>query len=250
MLQHQMESHMQNSHLVLHRSADRGYADHGWLRSWHSFSFASYYNPQSMHFGVLRVLNDDIVQGGGGFGKHPHDNMEIITIPFHGKLEHADSMGHTEVIGAGEVQVMSAGSGLMHSEYNQSQTEEVNLAQIWLYPNKRNVEPRYDQKAFDANASVNTLQLLVSPDGEANSLWIHQNAWVYRGKLDAAKTISYSPRREGNGSYVFVVEGSVQVNGTELSRRDAIGFGADASIDIIALSDAQILFFDVPMTMA
>ncbi len=238
---------MSNSQIVLHKANERGFADHGWLQTWHTFSFASYYNPQSVHFGVLRVLNDDIVQGAKGFGLHPHDNMEIITVPFSGRLEHADSMGHKQVLSAGEVQVMSAGTGLLHSEYNADAVEAVNLAQIWIFPQQRDVQPRYDQKAFDVEQRKNRLQLLVSPDGNNDSLWINQQAWIYRADIDEGTTLHYSPQRSTNGVYVFVVEGRLSCGTHELSRRDGIGIAGESSIDIEAHTASQILLLDVPM---
>ncbi len=234
---------------ILHRADERGHANHGWLDTYHTFSFASFYDPSRLHFGVLRVLNDDVVIGGAGFGRHPHDNMEIFTVPFTGALEHADSMGHTEVIRPHDVQVMSAGTGLLHSEYNASAQEAVNFAQIWIIPDKRNVEPRYDQKSFDPTQMKNVLQLLISPDAEQGSLWLHQQLWVYRSSLDKSQTISYSPRRESNGLYLFVIEGSVNVAGEQLKRRDGIGITDATSIEIQASEDSYFLLLDVPMSL-
>ena len=239
---------MTTQDFVLHPANERGHANHGWLDSYHTFSFADYYNRERVHFGVLRVLNDDIVKGGGGFGLHPHDNMEIITIPFYGELEHKDSMGHTEVIRADEIQVMSAGTGLMHSVYNKNADADVNLAQIWIFPNQRNVEPRYAQKAFAVEGRHNILQMILSPDGEQGSLWIHQDAWFYRTAMDAGTKLQHSVKREGNGVYVFVVEGSVTVNGQTLSKRDGIGIRNCTSIDLQAESDCECILMDIPMS--
>ncbi len=238
---------MQNSAIVIHRSNDRGYADHGWLQTWHTFSFAGYYNPDSMHFGVMRVLNDDIVRGGGGFGLHPHENMEIITVPFRGSLEHADSMSNTHVIRPGDVQVMSAGTGIMHSEYNHDPDVDVNLAQIWLYPREKNVSPRYDQKTFDVAQQHNAWQVLVSPDGVDDSLWIHQQAWIQRTRLDAGASIDYATRHTGNGVYLFVIEGEIRIGDVDLHRRDGAGYVPVSALQLQAKSDADILVFDVPM---
>src|SRR5688572_5326587 len=192
---------------VLHTANSRGHADHGWLNAYHSFSFASYYDPARVHFGALRVLNDDTVDGGMGFGMHPHDNMEIITIPLSGELEHKDSMGNTGVISKGEVQVMSAGTGVHHSEKNKNANEQVKLLQIWVFPNKKNVKPRYDQKAFDLSASKNQLVNIVSPMGEATGLNIHQDAWFHLGKFDKDTNTSYTLKDKQHGVYAFVLDG-------------------------------------------
>ncbi|MBK5271822.1 MAG: pirin family protein, partial [Bacteroidia bacterium] len=206
---------------ILHKAETRGHADHGWLNAWHSFSFAGYHDPSRVHFGVLRVLNDDTIAGGMGFGTHPHDNMEIITIPLSGQLEHRDSMGNTGVISKGEVQVMSAGTGIQHSEKNKNHNEPLKLLQIWVFPDQRNVEPRYDQKTFDLTTSKNNLLTIVSPMGEKEGLNIHQHAWFSLGKLDKDFTITYELKDKQNGVYVFVIEGSVKINGESLNRRDA-----------------------------
>ena len=208
--------------MVLHKAADRGHADHGWLNAWHSFSFANYHDPTKVHFGVLRVLNDDAIAGGMGFGTHPHDNMEIITIPLSGQLEHKDSMGNSGIISKGEVQVMSAGTGIRHSEKNRNQEEALKLLQIWISPDKRNVEPRYDQRAFDLDGAKNNLLTIVSPIGEKEGLNIHQNAWFSLGKLSKDCTTTYELKDKKNGVFAFVIEGEVAINEEKLYRRDGL----------------------------
>jgi len=233
---------------ILHKADSRGHADHGWLNAWHSFSFAGYHDPSKVHFGVLRVLNDDTIAGGMGFGAHPHDNMEIITIPLSGQLEHRDSMGNTGVISKGEVQVMSAGTGIQHSEKNKNHDEPLKLLQIWVFPDKKNVEPRYDQKVFDLSASKNNLLTIVSPMGEKEGLNIHQNAWFRLGKLEKDFTTSYKLKDKKNGVYAFVIDGSVSINGEKLERRDAAGISETDVLEIKADSEAEILLMEIPMT--
>jgi len=232
---------------ILHKADKRGHADHGWLNAWHSFSFASYHDPEKVHFGVLRVLNDDTVAGGMGFGTHPHDNMEIITIPLSGQLEHKDSMGNTGIISKGEVQVMSAGTGIQHSEKNKNQDEALKLLQIWVFPDKRNVKPRYDQKAFDLEAAKNNLLTIVSPMGEKDGLNIHQNAWFSLGRLDKDFTTSYQLKDKNNGVYAFVIDGAISINGEKLNRRDGLGINGTGELEIRAESDAEILLMEIPM---
>jgi redox-sensitive bicupin YhaK (pirin superfamily) len=231
---------------ILYPANERGYANHGWLEARHSFSFASYHDPKKVHFGTLRVLNDDIIKGGFGFGKHPHDNMEIITIPLSGALEHQDSMGHKEVIRKYDVQIMSAGKGIYHSEYNHHKDQEINLLQIWLFPKLRNIEPRYDQKTYLPEDRQNKLQVVVSPtDGEG--VWINQDAWFSLGNFDAGQKINYNLKKTGNGLYAFVIEGEVEINGQKLGRRDAIGLWDTQNVDIEALNTSEILLMDIPM---
>ena len=196
---------------VLHRSATRGQANHGWLNARHTFSFASYYDPNRMNFGVLRVLNDDQVAEGRGFGTHPHDNMEIITIPLEGDLEHKDSMGNSSVIRYGDVQVMSAGTGIQHSEFNPNKDKPLKLLQIWVFPNKRNVSPRYDQITLNMNERHNKLQQILSPSPEDEGVWIHQDAWFHLGKFDKDFTAEYEIKKNGNGVYAFVIRGAVKI---------------------------------------
>jgi redox-sensitive bicupin YhaK (pirin superfamily) len=233
---------------ILHTSESRGIVNQGWLQARHSFSFANYYNQERIHFGVLRVLNDDIFGAGGGFGMHPHDNMEIITIPFEGALRHGDNMGNGGVIQRGDVQVMSAGTGIVHSEINDSKEEAVKLFQIWLFPNKRDVTPRYDQKSFDVKERQNKFQLLVSPDAAQGSLWIHQDAWFWMGSFDSVQKVNYSLQKKNNGVYLVLVEGEIMVNGVQMRRRDAIGITEIESFDIEILQEGtEILIMDIPM---
>lgn len=232
---------------VLHPANQRGHADHGWLDTHHTFSFASYYNPERVRFGKLRVLNDDIVQPGMGFGTHPHDNMEIISIPLKGALAHKDSMGHVRTIEENEVQVMSAGTGLTHSEFNGSDTEAVNFLQIWIFPEHANVEPRYEQTMFDPAKYHNQLFEIVGPKGKAQNLWINQQAWMYRSRLDTGKSVSHSPHSSDHGVYVFVIEGEVQIGDQQLEKRDGLGLYAMESVTVEAISDAEVLLIEVPM---
>lgn len=235
--------------VVLYRSESRGTADHGWLKSRHTFSFANYYCPSRLNFGVLRVLNDDLVQPQMGFGTHPHDNMEIISIVHDGALEHKDSMGTGSIIRKGEVQVMSAGSGVTHSEFNPSDDEAVSFFQIWLFPNKKNVEPRYDQAYFSDEQLENSWQMIISPDGENESMWIHQDAWLFRGNFDSAQSIQYQMKDAKNGVFLMVIEGEVEVDDYLLSKRDAAGLtavGAEVRIDI--KKQSKLLLLEVPMT--
>lgn len=233
---------------LIHKAATRGHADHGWLRTNHTFSFADYYNPERVHFGALRVLNDDYIAGGMGFGTHPHDNMEIITIPLEGDLEHKDSMGNGTVIKHGDVQVMSAGTGITHSEYNHNKTKPVQLLQIWVFPNKRNVTPRYDQITLDINERRNKLQQILSPNSDDEGVWIHQDAWFHIGRFDQNFETTYTWKKQGNGVYVFVIKGNITVNGTALNERDGSGIWNTDSMSIQANSaDAELLIIEVPM---
>ena len=235
---------------ILHKADTRGNADHGWLQSFHTFSFAGYHNPERVQFGVLRVLNDDTVKGGMGFGKHPHDNMEIISIPLEGDLEHKDSMGNTTVIRKGDIQVMSAGTGIQHSEYNKNADETVKFLQIWIFPNKRNVQPRYDQITLDQHDRKNKLQQILSPNPDDDGVWIHQDAWFHLGKFDNNISADYTIKKSGNGVYAFVIEGSFSINGTTLDRRDGLGIWDTDGFSIISASDgAKILLMDVPMNI-
>lgn len=232
---------------LFHSANSRGAANHGWLNAKHSFSFASWYNPDRIHFGALRVLNDDIVLGGGGFGTHPHDNMEIITIPLKGSLQHKDSMGNSSVIKAGEIQVMSAGTGIQHSEFNPSSSEELNLFQIWIFPNKRNVEPRYDQFQMDVSKMKNQFLQLVSPNKTDEGTWIYQDAWIHIAEMDANTTLKYTPKSNANGVYFMLIEGNVKIGDQLLEQRDAFGVWDSTSIAILASKDSKILAIEVPM---
>jgi len=232
---------------VLHKAATRGHADHGWLDSHHTFSFANYYDPARIHFGALRVLNDDIVAGGRGFGTHPHDNMEIISIPLRGELQHQDNTGRNEVIRTNDVQIMSAGSGIAHSEYNASKTDPVNFLQIWVFPKIKNVQPRYDQKTFRPEDRVNKFQLVVSPEQNGDAIVINQDAWFSLGTLKKGFKATYTVKQKTNGVYVFVIGGEVTVNGEKLSKRDGLGVSETDILTINADSDAEVLLMDVPM---
>jgi redox-sensitive bicupin YhaK (pirin superfamily) len=232
---------------IIHRAEDRGFADHGWLKAAHSFSFGSYYNPAKSHFGLLRVLNDDIVAAGMGFGTHGHNNMEIVTIPLRGTLAHKDSLGSAGTIEYGEVQIMSAGSGIQHSEFNGSATDEVNLLQIWVFPKQRNISPRYDQKRFDPAKGLNKFQTLVSPVKDEHSMWINQDAYFSLGDFERGMTFHYKVNITGNGVYLFVIDGEVEVDGELLSRRDAIGIMETEVVQIDVKADAKLLAIEVPM---
>lgn len=235
--------------IVIHKADSRGHADHGWLNAYHSFSFASWYNADRVQFGALRVLNDDTIAGGMGFGTHPHDNMEIITIPLEGDLAHKDSMGNTETIKTGDVQVMSAGKGVQHSEFNPNAEQQTKLLQIWLFPNKRNVAPRYQQISLDVNDRHNKLQQILSPNSEDEGVWIHQDAWFNMGNFDAGTAVEYSRKKEGNGMYAFVLKGTLTINGQELNNRDAMGIVDFETLNITATTDSEILLMEIPMAI-
>lgn len=233
---------------ILHKANTRGHADHGWLNSWHTFSFANYHDPERMHFGVLRVLNDDTVAPAMGFGKHPHDNMEIISIPLEGDLEHQDDTGTKAVIKKGDVQIMSAGTGIAHSEKNKNNDQPVKFLQIWIFPNKKNVQPRYDQKTFSEADKHNKLATVVSPIGtNDDSVQIYQDAWFHLGKLDAGTELAYHLKQKNNGVYAFVLEGDVTINEIVLNRRDGLGLNETEQLNIKADSNAEILLMEVPM---
>ncbi len=234
---------------TIHRAENRGHANHGWLNAKHSFSFASWYDPTKIHFGALRVLNDDEVAKGMGFGKHPHDNMEIITLVQEGALEHKDSMGNGSIMKPNDVQVMSAGTGVFHSEMNPSKDEAVKLFQIWVFPDKANATPRYDQQTFLPEGRKNQWQEIIKPDTQTTGtgIFIHQQAWFNLADLDADNTLTYHNKRAGNGAYVFVIEGDIEVAGEKLKRRDAIGITDYDALDIKAGSNARILVMDLPM---
>lgn len=230
---------------IIHKADSRGHFNYGWLDTYHTFSFAKYYDSERVNFGALRVLNDDIVKPNSGFGKHPHDNMEIISIPVSGKLCHKDSMGHEEIIKTGEVQVMSAGTGIFHEEYNGSEKTDVNLLQIWIHPNKNNVEPRYNQRAFDAEKAVNTWQKLVS-NQYGNTLMINQNAVISRAFISEGTNLEYKLDDASFGSYIFVVYGDIVIDGEDLSGRDGIGVYNTKEFMVQAKTDSYILNFEVP----
>jgi len=232
---------------IFYKADSRGHADHGWLKSWHSFSFGSYYNPDRMQFGALRVLNDDNVSAGMGFGKHPHDNMEIISIPLEGDLEHQDSTGTQQVIRAGDIQVMSAGSGIQHSEKNKNQDQPVKFLQIWVIPNKLNVAPRYDQQTFSKEQKQNKFATIIAPVGSPEGVTIYQDAWFSLGKLDKGTQINYEWHMQENGVYAFVLEGDVSINDAALNRRDGLGVTESTKLEIKANSEAELLLMEVPM---
>jgi redox-sensitive bicupin YhaK (pirin superfamily) len=235
---------------VLHKANTRGHANHGWLESYHTFSFANYHNPERMNFGVLRVLNDDKVSQGMGFGKHPHENMEIISISLEGDLEHQDSMGNTTVIKAGDIQVLSAGTGIFHSEYNKNKDQLVRFLQIWIYPNQKNVPPRYDQKTLGLNDRHNKLQQILSPNPDDEGVWIHQEAWFHIGKFDNGFSTTYQLKNAGNGIYAFVLKGDFTIGNIVLNERDGLGIWDTNEIGITANStDAEILLIEVLMSI-
>ena len=248
-------NHIQNTNskimenIILHKADTRGNANHGWLQSFHTFSFANYHNPERMNFGVLRVLNDDTVSAGMGFGTHPHNDMEIVSIPLEGDLEHQDSMGNKTVIQNGDIQIMSAGTGIRHSEYNKNKDEQVKFLQIWIIPNKKNVTPRYDQITLNPEERHNKLQQILSPNPEDAGVWIHQDAWFHLGKFDKDIATDYQFKKEGNGLYVFVLKGDVSVNNQELNTRDGLGIWNTDKVSIKANSEAEFLLMEVPMNL-
>ncbi|MEM6893876.1 MAG: pirin family protein [Bacteroidota bacterium] len=233
---------------VLHKADTRGNANHGWLQSRHTFSFANYYDPERMNFGLLRVLNDDTVSEARGFGTHPHRDMEIISIPLEGDLEHKDSMGTSAIIKQGDIQVMSAGTGIMHSEYNANKDKPVKFLQIWVFPNEKGVTPRYDQITLDLEDRKNKMQQVLSPNPEDAGVWIHQNAWFNMTSLEAGKSLSYELNdAKNNGVYAFVLEGEVTINGQPLEKRDGFGLWDVAHLDITANNNTELLLMEVPM---
>ena len=232
---------------VFHSAGSRGHADHGWLNANHSFSFASYYDPNRMNFGALRVLNDDTISPGKGFGKHSHDNMEIITIPLKGDLEHKDSLGNIGAINEGEIQVMSAGTGIYHSEYNKNSDKFINLLQLWVMPKKQDVKPRYDQRSFRGLKKKNSFYQVLSPYPEDEGMWIHQDAWIHLGYFEEVTSVDYMLKKKGNGVYIFVIEGIFKVANEKLEKRDALGVWNTESITFEAQSKSQVLIIEVPM---
>jgi quercetin 2,3-dioxygenase len=232
---------------TIHRADSRGSADHGWLKATHTFSFASYYDPMRIRFGLLRVLNDDIIEPGMGFGTHPHDNMEIVTIPIYGELAHRDSMGHEQVIKPGEIQNMSAGSGITHSEYNASRENPANLLQIWVFPKEKNIEPRYDQKVFSEEGKLNRFQTIVSPVKSDDTLWINQDSVFALAKISKETEVKYERMFNDNGVYLFVIDGSVNVWGESLGKRDGAGLEGNEEIKIKANEDSYVLAIEVPL---
>jgi redox-sensitive bicupin YhaK (pirin superfamily) len=234
---------------IIHKAETRGKANHGWLNSQHTFSFANYHNPERMNFGVLRVLNDDIVKAGMGFGTHPHADMEIISIPLEGDLEHKDSMGNVTVIKEGDVQVMSAGTGITHSEYNKNKDKEVKFLQIWVFPKEKSVTPRYDQISIRDIEKDNAFYQVLSPDKEDQGVWVNQDAWFSLGKFTKGSTDQYEIQKTGNGVYVFVLEGEIKINDEQLSQRDGMGIWDTDLITVKATENARVLLMDVPMNL-
>lgn len=232
---------------AFHAANTRGNANHGWLNANHSFSFANYHNPERMNFGALRVLNDDTIAPGMGFGTHPHENMEIITIPLEGDLEHKDSMGNIGVINEGEIQVMSAGTGVHHSEYNKNANQAVKVLQLWVFPKKQNVTPRYDQMSVRNLKKPNDFYQVLSPNSEDAGMWVHQDTWFHLGEFDVEKSLDYTLKKPGNGVYVFVIEGSFNVEGENLKKRDAIGIWETETINFTVQSESKVLLVEVPM---
>ena len=232
---------------IIHKADSRGYFDYGWLKTNHTFSFSNYYDPDRLNFGMLRVLNDDIVAPGQGFGTHPHNNMEIVSIPLKGALAHKDSAGNEEVIVPNDVQVMSAGDGIQHSEYNHSSEEESNFLQLWIFPDMKGHQSRYDQKTFNAAERKNKLLNIVSPDKSNGSLWLNQDAYLSMSDIDKNKKIHYKLNTEGNGIYIFLIDGEISVGGETISQRDGIGIWEVEEISIKAITDSQVLLIEVPM---
>jgi len=232
---------------LLFKASDRGTADYGWLKPNYYFSFAQYHNPEKVHFGLLRVLNDDFIGGGGAFPTHPHDNMEIVTIPFTGALKHKDSTGGEGVIKAGDIQIMSAGSGVQHSEANASATDPVTLFQVWVFPKERNIKPRYDQKTFDLTQRTNKWQTVVSPIDADNALWINQDARFSLTNLQSGNEITYTNGFKNNGVFLVVINGSVEVDGQQLNKRDALGISETEGFTVKASEDAELLAIEIPM---
>lgn len=233
---------------VYHSADSRGKADHGWLRSNHTFSFAGYQNPERMHFGVLRVLNDDFVEGGMGFGRHPHRDMEIISIPLEGELRHGDNMGNSGIIKNGDIQVMSAGTGIMHSEENATE-QPVKFLQIWIIPNKKDVTPRYDQVRIEENYVKNDFQQILSPNADDAGVWIHQDAWFNLAKFEKGFSKEYKFNKKGNGVYVFIIKGSAKIGGQILGERDGFGIWDAESFVLEATQSSEILLMEVPMEL-
>lgn len=231
----------------IQRASERGKANFGWLDSHHSFSFGHFYDPQKMQLGALRVLNDDIVKGGQGFGEHPHDNMEIISIPLKGSLAHKDSTGTDGIIKTGDVQIMSAGTGIRHSEFNASKTDEVNFLQLWVIPKKENIKPHYEQKNFEVEGRKDKWQVVVSPDEKDGGVWINQDAVFSLALAEKDSPLTYKNKFSGNGVYLFILDGEVEVNGESLQKRDAIEISDADEFEIKAKSDAELLAVEVPM---
>jgi redox-sensitive bicupin YhaK (pirin superfamily) len=233
--------------MIIQKADERGSGDYGWLKPNYYFSFGGYHNPEKVHFGLLRVLNDDYIAGGGAFPTHPHDNMEIVTIPFTGALKHKDSTGGQGTIRAGDIQIMSAGSGIQHSEANDSATEPVTLFQVWVFPKLRNIKPRYDQRTYDVKDRINKWQVVVSPREEDHALWINQDARFTLTNLEAGQSLTYQNAFKGNGVYLVVISGTVEIDGQQLNKRDAAGLSETEEFSIAAIDDAELLAIEIPM---
>jgi redox-sensitive bicupin YhaK (pirin superfamily) len=232
---------------IIHKSNSRGYFDYGWLKTNHTFSFNNYYDPERVNFGMLRVLNDDFVSAGEGFGSHPHNDMEIVSIPLSGELAHKDSTGTEEVIYPNDVQVMSAGTGIIHSEYNHSSDEETNFLQLWIFPDKKGHKPRYNQRSFNPEERKNNFQFIVTPEKTDGNLWLNQDAYLSRVDLDKGKSLTYKIHNKGNGTYLFLIDGKIKVADETLSKRDGIGIYESDEFDITGENNSQILIIEVPM---
>ena len=233
-----------------HLSSERGFVNLGWLKSFHSFSFGSYYNPKKIHFGTLRVLNDDEIDPNNGFGMHPHENMEIITIPLSGELTHRDNMGNESKIVQGEIQVMSAGTGIIHSEFNYHKTKKCTLLQIWLFPNRKDVEPRYQQQSIDISSKENVFHQILSPNKNDDGVWIHQNAWFFLGKFNKTQIVTHCTKKPNNGLYIFVVDGEMVLENKIYRKKDAVAIQDCSSISLQVINNAHVLIMDIPMTIS
>ena len=234
---------------ILHKASSRGHAQNGWLDSYHSFSFADYHHPDRMNFGVLRVLNDDCVAPGNGFGNHPHSNMEIISIPLAGDLEHKDSMGNVAIIRQGDIQALSAGTGIYHSEYNKNKDKEVRFLQIWIFPKLKQVAPRYDQVSLRSIEKKNQFYQILSPNPADQGVWIHQDVWFHLGKFQNGIGDTYRLKQTGNGVYIFVLEGSIVLGGQVLDKRDGFGLWDADSFEMTAIIGSKVLLMEVPMAL-
>jgi hypothetical protein len=232
---------------IIHKADSRGYFDYGWLKTYHTFSFSGYYDPDRVNFGMLRVLNDDAIEGGQGFGTHPHNDMEIITVPLEGALAHKDSTGSEGVIYPDEIQIMSAGTGILHSEFNHLSDGDSKLLQLWIFPNKKGHKPRYDQKFFDSEERKNKFQFIVTPEKKVGNLWLNQDAYLSLTNLEKDKSLNYKIHTKGNGVYLFLIEGKITVNNEYLSKRDGIGIWDTEEFSITANEDSQVLLIEVPM---
>ncbi|HUS86998.1 MAG TPA: pirin family protein [Bacteroidales bacterium] len=234
---------------IVHKSNTRGHVDHGWLQTYHTFSFAGYYNPERVHFGTLRVLNDDVIAPGQGFGTHPHENMEIITIPLSGMVAHKDSMGNEGVIREGEVQVMSAGTGITHSEFNGSNDKEVKLVQIWIFPREKGLKPRYGQLSLDDLKVKDKLFEVISPSKNGSGLWLNSDSWLFMGDFENDQEMIYDLKKKGNGVYLFVISGSIYIGDHDLESKDGIGISDFDQIRIIIKGGTHLLLMEIPMSV-